>query len=228
MDSAWLAIPPLMLAVIVHEVMHGQSALWLGDDTAKRLGRLTLNPVPHIDIVGTIIFPAIQILTSGRVFFGWAKPVPVNMVNFRNPFRDMALVAVAGPASNLIQALAWAGIVHAALWLVPGIEQGMNEYLNSDRMPIGSVGVGIAAIQMSVLGIHINLMLMLFNLIPIPPLDGSRVLAAALPRKWGIQLYKHARSGMIGLMVLLVFFPGLLFDYIIRPIFNVILPLLLP
>jgi len=174
---------PVLFAITVHEVAHGWIASKLGDKTALMLGRLTLNPLKHIDIVGTIIVP-LALLFLGGFIFGWAKPVPVNPNNLKKPRRDMALVAIAGPIANIIMAFIWAAI-----------------------MKLGSILMGhglqfaLPIVLMGQAGILINLTLMALNLIPIPPLDGSRVIAALLPPKLA---YKYDRIAPYGFFVLLL------------------------
>ncbi len=158
-----IGLLPIMLAVTVHEAAHAYAANFFGDGTAKSLGRMTLNPIKHIDPLGTIIIPlAMFILTS--FVFGWAKPVPVNARNFKNPRRDMALVALAGPASNILMAFAWAGMTAIG---VAGLSSGA-WYAE----PLSLMGQ---------IGIFVNILLAVFNLLPLPPLDGGRVLVAVLP-----------------------------------------------
>lgn len=157
----WLV--PLIFAITVHEAAHGWVANKLGDPTAKNLGRVTLNPIKHIDIFGTIIIPGILIMLGGIVF-GYAKPVPVNWSNLRNIRRDMALVALAGPVSNLIMALMWACVAKLGLSLYSG----------------DAIHAGFILYAMGGIGIFINLVLMSLNILPIPPLDGSRVVMSFL------------------------------------------------
>lgn len=161
---------PVLFAITVHEVAHGWLANKLGDPTARMLGRLTLNPIKHIDPVGTIIVPAMAFYLGGFLF-GWAKPVPVNWHNLRSPRRDMALVAAVGPMSNLLMAVIWAFVIKTLVW-------GWG-----DSIELG-VGVTGALLQMAIVGIQINALLMLLNLLPIPPLDGSRVVRSVLPTSW--------------------------------------------
>lgn len=159
---------PLIFGITLHEAAHGWVASKFGDKTALLLGRVTLNPIKHIDLIGTIILPvAMLILTHFTFMFGWAKPVPVTWSNLRNPRRDMALVALAGPGANLLMALLWAGIAKMALMLHgPGLT--------------APAAVSFF-IQAGIYGIMINCVLLVLNLIPIPPLDGSRVISAILP-----------------------------------------------
>jgi Zn-dependent protease len=181
---------PVLFAITVHEVAHGWVAKQFGDRTAQMLGRLTLNPLKHIDPVGTILVPGILLLMGGFVF-GWAKPVPVNAHNLRNPKRDMAIVAVAGPIANLLMALFWAFIVRIGALFVGDQE-----------------AIGLPLIYMGSAGISINIFLMMLNLLPIPPLDGGRVLAGFLP---GPLAYKLNRLEPYGFMILvaLIYFGGL-------------------
>lgn len=155
---------PVIFAITVHEVAHGWVANRRGDATARMLGRLTLNPIKHIDPMGTIVVP-ILLLATGGFLFGWAKPVPVNMRNLRSPDRDMALVAAAGPGVNLLMALGWGLLLKMALLLLGA----------------GNETVGVPLAYMAQAGIAINLVLMILNLLPIPPLDGSRILRLWLP-----------------------------------------------
>lgn len=156
-----VAAIPILLAITLHEVAHGRVAQHFGDPTAESQGRLSLNPIRHIDLVGTVIVPAILLLTGGFLF-GWAKPVPVNPSRLRRPRQDMVWVAVAGPAANLVMALAWAAILSFSQHQGTGV---MFEWLQ----------------RMSVIGVVINLLLAVFNMLPIPPLDGGRVLTNLMP-----------------------------------------------
>lgn len=185
-----IALLPLLFAITVHEVAHGWVASRLGDKTALMLGRLTLNPIKHIDPVGTLLVPIALLLVSsglGQAFiFGWAKPVPVTWRNLRKPKRDMALVAVAGPFANLLMAIVWALILKLGLIL------GADALWYSRPM-----------ILMGQIGISVNLVLMVLNLLPIPPLDGGRILSSLLPGPWAWQLSRIEPYGffiLIGLM----------------------------
>ena len=181
-----IAIIPLLFAIVVHEVAHGWVARQLGDDTAYLMGRLTLNPLKHIDPIGTILVPLVLILTVGFAF-GWAKPVPVNFNNLRNRRRDTALVAAAGPFANLLMAIAWALIAKLASLLPDSIAM-----LTS---PL---------ILMSMFGMIINAILMVFNLIPIPPTDGGRIATSLLPPRLGYQLSRVEPYGLFIIVALLL------------------------
>lgn len=181
----------LLSAVIVHEVSHGLVAEKLGDPTARRQGRLTLNPIPHIDIFGSIIIPGFLILTGSQFVIGWAKPVPVDLRYFKDPLRDFAITAVAGPVSNGAQT-----VVYALLFKL-AVSQGWPPW------------VGFLAFT----GAAINLFLGVFNLVPIPPLDGSRLVAAFLPVNAAGQYLSVGRFGFI-----IIF--GLLYVGALDPIFN--------
>ena len=182
---------PVLFAITVHEVAHGWVARRLGDPTAYMMGRLTLNPLKHIDPVGTVAVPLMLIVlgsvTGNPFVFGWAKPVPVTWENLRHPKRDMALVAAAGPGANLVMALLW------ALLMKLGILLGE-----------GAAWVALPLLYMGFAGITINLVLMVLNLLPLPPLDGGRVVAGLLP---GRLSYQFSRIEPYGLVILL----GLLF-----------------
>lgn len=183
---------PILFAITVHETAHGWMAKRLGDPTAMMLGRLTLNPIKHIDPIGTIAVPLFMIWAGG-VVFGWAKPVPVTWENLRHPKRDMALVAIAGPASNLLMAILWAVVLKICLTF------GNNSSLYWLIQPL---------IFMSGAGIYINAILMVLNLFPLPPLDGGRVMAGLLP---GPMAYKFSRIEPYGLIILLgIWYIGLL------------------
>ena len=173
---------PVLLAITLHEAAHGWVANRLGDPTARQLGRITLNPLKHVDPMGTIVVPLALLFLSGFVI-GWAKPVPVDPRHFKQPLVDMALVAIAGPASNFIMACLWALLILA--------------------VPAGSIFVA-----MGKAGILINVILMVLNLIPIPPLDGSRVLAGVLPQSLALQYMRIEPFGMMIILVLL--FTGVL------------------
>ncbi len=176
-----VAILPLLFAITVHEVAHGWVAKLYGDPTAQRLGRLTLNPLKHIDPVGTILVPGLLLMLGGFIF-GWAKPVPVTWENLRHPKRDMAIVAAAGPAANLLMAFFWAVVAKIGYLLGP------------------DSWAGIPMQYMGIFGIQINAVLMILNLLPLPPLDGGRVAVGLLPGPWAWQL---ARIEPFGFFILL-------------------------
>jgi len=204
-----IAIIPTLFAIVVHEVAHGWVAFRLGDSTAYMMGRLTLNPLKHIDLIGTILVPVIMILTMGFAF-GWAKPVPVNFHNLRHPRRDTALVAAAGPGANLLMAIAWALIIKI-----------------TSVLPASVAVVALPLFYMGIFGIMINLILMVFNLIPIPPTDGGRIATTLLPPSLGYQLSRLEPFGM--LIILLLLLSGVLwrlFDAIYRIAMSLIQSLL--
>ncbi|MGH8443225.1 MAG: site-2 protease family protein [Nevskiaceae bacterium] len=177
---------PVLFAITLHEVAHGWTARALGDNTAAMMGRLSLNPLKHVDPVGTIIVPLVFMLMPGNFLFGWAKPVPVSTRNLRNPRRDMALVAAAGPLANLAMAFVWGVLLKVAL------TQNIDEAL--------WLGIGL----MAKAGIVINLVLMALNVLPVPPLDGAKVLSSLLPPKLSWQFDQIAPYGMfiiVGLML---------------------------
>jgi Zn-dependent protease len=181
---------PIVLAITLHEAAHGYAALHLGDDTAARAGRISLNPFRHIDWWGTVLLPLLLIMLSGGKFiFGYAKPVPVNFGRLFDPKRDMFWVALAGPLSNLIQAVVWA-ILLKLTWIFPA-----SDY----TMPMAT---------MSQVGITANLVLMVLNLLPLPPLDGGRILVSLLPMSLARVVARLERYGFVILLALL--FTGIL------------------
>ncbi len=196
---------PVLFAITVHEVAHGWVALKLGDRTAQMLGRLTLNPFKHIDPIGTVLVPGLLLLLGGFVF-GWAKPVPVSYQNLHQPKRDMAWVAAAGPAANFIMAIIWAIVAKLGLMLIHA-----------------DITMGQPMMFMGVAGVLINTMLMMLNLLPIPPLDGSRVLSSWLP---GPMAYKFSRIEPYGFFILLgLLYFGIL-NLILWPLVSAMLGLL--
>lgn len=177
---------PVILAVTLHEAAHGWVADRLGDHTARMLGRVTLNPLKHIDPIGTVLVPLGMFALTGFMF-GWAKPVPIDARNLRNPRRDMALVAAAGPAANLLMAIIWALVL-----------------VTSQSMLETSPWVAEPLVYMGAAGILINVILMVLNLLPIPPLDGSRVVTSLLPLNAARQYVKLEPYGLFIVVGLLV------------------------
>ena len=195
---------PILLAVTFHEVAHGMVAYRLGDPTAKNAGRLTLNPLAHLDLVGTLVFLVTRMI-------GWAKPVPVNPLYFKNPRKGMLWVALAGPATNMVLAVLSALLLR---WL-------LNLHLPADSH-WGAVVVPIG--QMAYVSVRLNVGLAIFNVIPIPPLDGGRIMVGILPEKQAISYAKLESYGF--LLLLLLIFSGIV-EYVVFPIILVIVNLLL-
>jgi len=175
---------PVVFAITLHEVAHGWVAKLLGDRTAEAQGRLTLNPLHHIDPIGTLLLPGLMLLFSGFVF-GWAKPVPVNWGRLHNPKRDIGLVAIAGPAANLAMIVLWIALARLAIFM-------------------NLAFVSRPLLFMAGAGIFINSMLMILNLLPLPPLDGGRVMSCLLPVRWSVKFDKLEPYGFIILILLMV------------------------
>ncbi|WP_293661787.1 site-2 protease family protein [Rhodoferax sp. OV413] len=175
---------PVVFAITVHEAAHGYAALYFGDTTAAKLGRITLNPARHIDPIGTVLMPLLlYFATSGAFLFGYAKPVPVRFGNLRNPKRDMVWVALAGPGANLLMALAW----------------GIGMYL--------LVAAGVTErffLKMCEGGVLVNVVMFAFNLFPLPPLDGGRILVGLLPMKWAETVSRVEPWGFFIVMALVI------------------------
>lgn len=178
-----LFLPIFLFSVIVHEVSHGLVALWHGDPTAKYAGRLTLNPIPHLDLFGSILLPALLVLSGSRFLFGWAKPVPVNEANLRHPANDGLKVAAAGPLANILLAYVCALGLSLALRIDPALPEPA----------VALIGTAVG----------LNCLLAVFNLLPIPPLDGHWVLMRFLPPRLAMA---YRRVGFLGIAVILLLF----------------------
>lgn len=185
MDTSFIfSLIILLFSVIIHEVAHGYAALMQGDKTAEYEGRLTLNPIPHIDPIGTILLPLLS-LTLGGFLFGWAKPVPYNPYNLRNQRWGEAIVAIAGPLSNILLALIFGLIIRFYV------------------VPYGEIDGGLALL--SVVIVKVNIVLAIFNLMPIPPLDGSKILSSLLPSGFMRVRQMMERFGFLGVIIFLIF-----------------------
>ncbi|MEK7309036.1 MAG: site-2 protease family protein [Nitrospirota bacterium] len=202
-----VSILPILIAITFHEVAHGFIANKLGDPTAKATGRLTLNPIAHIDLIGTIFMPlALFVLTQGQFIFGYAKPVPINPMNFKNPKKDMAISAAAGPVMNLII---------AALSLI------ISEIIA--RAAVTSASGGITVMeplrQMFEMSFEINVILAAINLLPIPPLDGGRILVGILPHE---QAVSYSRIEPFGFIIVIILYMTGIAGYFIIPLIHII------
>jgi Zn-dependent protease len=206
-EQVLVFLPVLLVSVVLHEVAHGWVALKQGDDTAQRAGRLTLNPIPHLDVMGSLIVPTLLALMPGGLLFGWAKPVPVDPRNFRSYRRGDILVSLAGVTVNLLLVVVFTALMVAAIWsarLVPALEPAAELVLSAAQ-----------------LGVVLNLILVFFNLIPLPPLDGSHVVAHALPPSLRRGYRRVGRYGLGILMVAVFLVPGAL-DVVLWPAFALV------
>ncbi len=200
---------PVMFAIIVHEVSHGWVADKLGDPTARNMGRLTLNPISHIDLFGTILMPLLLYVAThnyphGPIILGYAKPVPINPYNFKHPKKDMALSSLAGPGVNIVMAVSFVFLLHIVLSIRPGNIPDLARDLLTVLLKTGVI---------------INIVLAVLNMIPIPPLDGSRIVYWLLPEKEARMYYRLERFGIVILLVLLATgIIGRIMMPIIRPI----------
>jgi Zn-dependent protease len=193
---------PLLFAIVLHEYAHGWVANKCGDPTAKLQGRLTMNPLAHIDLFGTIIMPLLCLMLPGSFLLGWAKPVPVDARNMRQPRRDMALVAAAGPGMNLALALVSALLLAVLLAIDPSLSIDNS---SGDKPESGSTLFLLPIAVMALYSVLVNVFLAIFNLIPIPPLDGGRILVSLLPPRPAMALVRLEPYGMLILVGLLVF-----------------------
>jgi Zn-dependent protease len=204
---AALYVVPLLFAVIIHEVSHGWVAEKLGDPTARLLGRITLNPIVHIDLIGTIILPAVLLFTGSPFLFGWAKPVPVNFANLRGGRKDMAMVGLAGPLSNFALAALSSALFHLTFPHFSDTAGGLNP----------SLWITEPVHAMARISVEFNLVLMVVNLLPILPLDGGRIVAGLAPLRFAAAMQRIEGFGM--LIVLLLIASGV-WSYIVNPVIR--------
>lgn len=190
-----IAALPVIFAITLHEAAHGYAARHYGDPTAWLAGRISLNPVRHVDLLGTVLLPIVLFVLNSPVLFGWAKPVPVNFSRLRHPKRDMLWVAAAGPAVNLLMAVGWAALLKL-----------------DTLMPLNAYSYPLA--RMCEVGVGINLALMALNLFPLPPLDGGRIAVSLLPYPLAVRFARIERWGFPILLALLYFH---VLDYLVWP-----------
>lgn len=204
---------PILIAITFHELSHGLVANKLGDPTAKIMGRLTINPIAHIDLIGTILMPLMLIiLTNGQFVFGYAKPVPINPMNFRNPKKDMAISAAAGPITNILLAIASMMILK---FIIAPLSLLLPESL--------SITVMKPLIMIFTSSVIINVVLAVFNMIPIPPFDGGRVLIGFLPHK---QAVSFSRIEPFGFIIVIILIATGIANYFVIPLVNLFLRIL--
>jgi len=197
----FIYIVVLLFSIIIHEIAHGYMAYLRGDDTAKVAGRLTLNPIPHIDPIGSIVLPVAFLLIQSPVLFGWAKPVPISYYKLRNPKTDIPLVSFAGPLANILLAVV-SGLIIRTVKMSPSLDQG----------------IGASAVSFFYIMIVVNVVLLVINLIPIPPLDGSKVITYFMPREMA-ERYLSLNSYM-GFVILFILIWSGVIGRIIYPIIN--------
>ncbi|HTP99305.1 MAG TPA: site-2 protease family protein [Casimicrobiaceae bacterium] len=198
LETAVLWAVPVVLAITLHEAAHGYVARIFGDQTAWMLGRVTLNPLKHIDPIGTVLVPGVLFLMHAPFLFGWAKPVPVNFGNLRHPKRDMVWVAGAGPLANFVMALAWAVLLGLTAPSGPWTSDGLFEMADA--------------------GVKINLALLALNLLPVPPLDGGRIAVGLLPQRASALLARAEPYGFFVILILIAI-PGALWT-VLGPIYR--------
>jgi Zn-dependent protease len=197
---------PVLFAITLHEACHAYAAKYFGDQTAYLQGRMSLNPVKHVDPIGTLLIPVLLLLVKSPFLFGYAKPVPVNYANLRKPKRDMAWVALAGPAANIVMALGWMAIFVF-----------LNAWQSDERF----------FMDMAKAGIHINLIIFAFNLFPIPPLDGGRIVTSLLPSKYAYKFEKIEPYGFFIVLALVFIQMFRFWDLWMTPIMSVAYQLLM-
>lgn len=195
---------PVLMAIILHEVAHGWVAEKFGDSTARRAGRITLNPISHVDIIGTVILPLVLIISGSKFLFGWAKPVPVNFAALRNPKKDMVWVALSGPGTNFVLALLSGILIRVIIAVEPTAWQLAQADVSPANLRQMGMGVSVLVPLMMMLNasVIINCVLMVLNLIPVPPLDGGRVAVGLLPDSIA---YSYSKVEPFGIFVVLLF-----------------------
>ena len=207
-----LSIPVLIFAIVFHECAHGWMANRLGDPTAKLMGRITLNPIPHVDIFGTILIPLFLLITNSSFMFGYAKPVPVDYRNLRDPHKDMLWIGLAGPLANIILMF-----ISAIIWKLMIVTSGQYAgYTILDKLQV-SYRITQPLIGMIQYSVLINMVLAIFNLIPIPPLDGSRIVMGLLPPDLA---EPYSRIEPYGFFIIIALFMTGTFTHLVGPMFT--------